>query len=1241
MKHLNYDTYQGDCNETIHSFMNNPTLLEATIHMFCGTGKSKVEIDTLKMHTKHISVLLVSSLALKDQFQNTYFSQLENEFDIIHVHSEAMTNLWQLEQNLKRNSRRKKIAICLYQSFPKLTEILCQKVGMEKVDFVIADESHYLDDSTEGKIILQSMEKFHNVKKLYFSATPSNNQKPHVIFRYSYLDGLEDNVLQPFHIYLQYNVEDSIIQQVPYDGNCFFHCLAHFLNKPHREVRKECIDFYLQKSDAELQEFGVERNKIYDLYQNGIWNTNEFDCLPKIASELYQRTISVFREEQMRKDTFAISNSHENPIHLRLKDSHYDIMKYKEKSEKEMVLQYFEYMVRNFLLTGNNKIMCFHNGVEESNAGSLIPVKTMEKYKTDFEVMMDDLSMSTKKVRWEGFTGSVDMKYRNKVLEDFKEHDDSDCLFVLSSCMTLREGIDTSDANSLMWVDPKKNYRVVIQNLGRIVRKGNKFRNGSVIIPVTIDKYTYQQCSTAEETTKFLRNEMNSKNGNFSPIINFLDSIRIDDPDVAIQLENYPPPSNTRRKCRKRYGNTTRDEEFDPDSSSVDNESDLESAFVDEQSDSEYEYDFENEKSDIESSIEDEQSDSDDSYLPTDGSVLDSGYDESSLGDETHIRKGTPKNRGLKIPIHFPEGYNIHLGEIFSQSLCAILEHSPNSSKNIQQQKVDMLVDFANENERTPKQRERIDGFNIGMFWSSFKHGANANLLSQCLERSTWLKDDYDKYLEGKEDAKTSQEKVDMLVDFANENERTPKRGKRIDGIDLGMFWSSFKHGANANLLTQCLERSKILKKAYERYLNGSQQKVDMLVDFTNEKKRHPNTGESIDDVNLGTFWRSMKGGANANLLTQCLEKSEWLKDDYERYLNGSQQKVDMLVDFANEKKRHPNTGESIDDVNLGTFWRSMKGGANANLLTQCLEKSEWLKDDYDRYLKAKEDAKTPQQKADMLVDFANQNERTPKFTESIDGVKIGRFWNNMKGGHCANLLIQCLQRSAWLKKEYEKYCDCQKKKGKSIKKVLVKTSRKPRVARNVALHRKVQESSALGIYNDENPPHLEDKNYINETLANHIPPEGKIIVLDGTKFRTSRKLNQPKRTTIVQFNDEHYNKMIDDEIFGDCMVYDQLVTHLEKVNEPIGMVYADICGSWKEMQPILEVLSEKEFVENAVVACTTCARDGERKTEEGLDFVAWLIEEMNERLDGKWKLIGERGRMKYGNMCTRMIRKM
>ena len=1083
-----YDLYQNECKEAIHTFMMDPVRLEATIHMMCGTGKSKVEIDILQKETKHLSILLVPSLALKDQFQESYFSQLEEEFDIIYVNSDygGITNLKTLEQLLRKNVHKKTIIVCLYQSFHTLNKVL---FGKEKfmVDFLIADESHYLDNSKEGKKILKQMKYYQHIKKLYFSATPSDSQKEHVIFKYGYLDGVQDNVLQPFEIYLQYDVLDSTIREVDRDGNCFFHCLAYFLNKSHTEIRKECIDFYLEKSDSELEDFGVERHKIHDLYQDGVWDTDEFDPLPKIASELYQRTVTVFKEDEMVNETYEIPNG-EDHIHLRLKESHYDVMEYKKQSEKETVLEYFRFMVRNSLLTGNNKIMCFHNGVDESNVVSRIPVDTMKKYKKDFQAIMDEMSSNTKKVRWGGLSSNQKKKDRNRLLEQFKTHDDPDCLFILSSCMTLREGVDTSDANSLMWVDPKTNYRMVIQNLGRIVRKGNKIQNGSVILPIKINRYIYEQCSTEEETSNLLRHEMNDKNGNFNPIIYFLDSLRINDPDIAIQLESYPPPRNTGRSPRFLSNPSLNDDELHSDSGSM----------VDDELHSDS------------SSMVDDELQSDSSYQPSEESEFEDEKDSvDGFRDKTHITKTMPKKRPWKIRIHFPEVYNIHLGKNFPQSLCATLEHSVNSSKNTSQEKVDMLVDFANKNERHPTYGESIDGFKIGQFWRDMKGGQCTHFLPQCLQRSTWLKNDYERYLKEKQDAKTPQEKVDALVDFANKNEKAPKQGESIDGFKIDKFWTS------------------------------------------------------------------------------------------------------------------------------------MKGGQCAHLLPQCLERSTWLKDDYERYLKGKEDAKTPQEKVDILVDFANKNARHPTYGESIDGVKIGKFWTNMKGGTNANLLPQCLERSTWLKKDYDKYCERQKKKGKSIKKVLVKTTRKPRVVRNISLHRKVQESSASGIYNDENPPHLEDKNYINETLANHIPPDGRIIVLDGTKFRTSRKLNQPQRTTIVQFNHEHYNEMIDDETFGDCMVYDHLASYLQQVNEPLGMVYADICGSWKEMQPILEALSEKEFVENAVVACTTCCRDGERKTEEGLDFVSWLIEEMNERLDGKWKLIGERGRMKYGNMCTRMIRKI
>ena len=179
-----------------------------------------------------------------------------------------------------------------------------------------------------------------------------------------------------------------------------------------------------------------------------------------------------------------------------------------------------------------------------------------------------------------------------------------------------------------------------------------------------------------------------------------------------------------------------------------------------------------------------------------------------------------------------------------------------------------------------------------------------------------------------------------------------------------------------------------------------------------------------------------------------------------------------------------------------------------------------------------------------------------------------------------------------------------------------------------------------VGIYDDDNPPHLEAKNYINHELDEYKPSKGIIILLDGIHFRSSKQINEPKRTKIIQFNYEHYVKMKNDEIFGKCVEYNDLASYLETENEELGIVYADVCGSIKEMIPILEQLSTKKYSEKAIVACTICARDGEKKDENSLDFTTELLIQMNEYLPDKWKPIGDKKRIKYGNMCTIIMQK-
>jgi hypothetical protein len=112
------------------------------------------------------------------------------------------------------------------------------------------------------------------------------------------------------------------IIQVQKDGNCFFHCLAHFLKKSHSQIRKECVEYFLSLEDFVLYN-NINKNNIEKLANDRIWNCNEFDFIPYIASQLYKRTIHIHQGK--RKFSF-VNKSQKKEIHLRLENCHYDIL---------------------------------------------------------------------------------------------------------------------------------------------------------------------------------------------------------------------------------------------------------------------------------------------------------------------------------------------------------------------------------------------------------------------------------------------------------------------------------------------------------------------------------------------------------------------------------------------------------------------------------------------------------------------------------------------------------------------------------------------------------------------------------------------------------------------------------------------------------------------------------------------------------------------------------------------------
>ncbi len=60
-----------------------------------------------------------------------------------------------------------------------------------------------------------------------------------------------------------------------------------------------------------------------------------------------------------------------------------------------------------------------------------------------------------------------------KILKDFDNTEDNE-IYILASCKTIGEGIDTNNANMCVFLDPKQSYIEIDQNIGRICRKNKQ-----------------------------------------------------------------------------------------------------------------------------------------------------------------------------------------------------------------------------------------------------------------------------------------------------------------------------------------------------------------------------------------------------------------------------------------------------------------------------------------------------------------------------------------------------------------------------------------------------------------------------------------------------------------------------------------------------------------------------------------------------------------------------------------------
>jgi len=198
----------------------------------------------------------------------------------------------------------------------------------------------------------------------------------------------------------------------------------------------------------------------------------------------------------------------------------------------------YESIARAYFTTGNNRILTFHADVNTESPTSVRNFVNPTEIQKAFEHISKEFSKPVPKVHVRGFYSEMKAKERRVLLNVFDACQD---VFLLSSCETMGEGVDTKNANMCVFVDPKSSFVKIIQNIGRIVRKqfGVDKPHSTILLPIYIQKEKYETCTTAEECDARIREDM-SKGGDFTPILNVLSALRQEDEDLYDICLHYP-----------------------------------------------------------------------------------------------------------------------------------------------------------------------------------------------------------------------------------------------------------------------------------------------------------------------------------------------------------------------------------------------------------------------------------------------------------------------------------------------------------------------------------------------------------------------------------------------------------------------------------------------------------------------------------------------------------------------------
>jgi ribosomal RNA-processing protein 8 len=205
----------------------------------------------------------------------------------------------------------------------------------------------------------------------------------------------------------------------------------------------------------------------------------------------------------------------------------------------------YESIARAVLASSNSRGLTFHADVNGDSDTAVLRFVNESAFIVAFnKVLQTEFPEKIgyyKRIKMIGLSAEISMNQRKRILSQFDETPDDE-VFIISSCQTIGEGIDTKNANMCVFVDPKSSFVAITQNIGRIVRKnpGILKPNSTILIACWVDKAKYLSCDgDKDKCDEVIRQDLN-KDGNFNGILNVMSALKQESEDLFDACLNYP-----------------------------------------------------------------------------------------------------------------------------------------------------------------------------------------------------------------------------------------------------------------------------------------------------------------------------------------------------------------------------------------------------------------------------------------------------------------------------------------------------------------------------------------------------------------------------------------------------------------------------------------------------------------------------------------------------------------------------